>query len=111
MSGLARRGLAAVLLLALVPGVSEIVENVVHLAVEGHAAHARPSGDQHSEPGPEHGCNGTFHLCSCHHSLSFLPAVAPPAVRRAAPDGSPATPETTSPRAGFHHIPEKPPRA
>lgn len=110
MSGPVRRSLAAVLFLLLVPGVSEVVENLVHVAIHGHAAHARPSGDRHSEPGPEHGCNGTFHLCSCHASLSYLVAKPLPPLRSRPPDALSRPRERASLHTGYHHIPERPPR-
>jgi len=99
------------LLLALAPGLGEVVENLFHLAIEGHAAHALGHGDSHAARGPEHGCSGTFHLCSCHSSSTGLrPARSP---RAQAPDviATLAPPRAGSTRAGFHHVPERPPRA
>ena len=55
----------------MVPGMTEIVENIVHLAQNGHLAHAIDDA-QHAPEGDEHGCSGTFHLCQCHSSASFL---------------------------------------
>jgi len=69
-------GITALLLWAVAPGLGELLENSVHLAQEGHLAHAAPDGDQHDGSGPEHGCTGTVHLCSCCASLSFLPTQA-----------------------------------
>lgn len=63
--------IAALLIWALVPGVGELLENAVHIVQKGHFAHAVPDGD-HDPAGPEHGCTGTQHLCSCCVSLSFL---------------------------------------
>ena len=70
-------GITVLLLSALVPGLGEIFENAVHLATEGHLAHAAPDGDHHESPGPEHGCSGTMHLCSCCVSPSFALTQAP----------------------------------
>lgn len=65
--------LLLLLLWALAPGVGEAVENAVHLVLEGHTAHAEPDGDRHTPSGPEHGCTGVMHSCSCCVSQSFLP--------------------------------------
>ncbi len=73
-------GITILLLSALVPGVGEILENAVHLATEGHFAHAAADGDHHESPGPEHGCNGTMHLCSCCVSPSFAPTQGLPQI-------------------------------
>jgi hypothetical protein len=62
---------AALLLAALLPGVAEVVENAVHLALRGHLAHAAPAGDDHETPADEHGCSGTVHVCQCCTSASF----------------------------------------
>jgi hypothetical protein len=76
MKRIAVIGITALLLWALVPGLGEILENAVHLAQEGHSAHAAADGDYHQQSGAEHGCTGTVHLCSCCVSLSFLPTQA-----------------------------------
>ena len=107
-----RRLFATLLLLALFPGLGEAVENFGHLLEEGHLAHLqehRADAEHESGPGPEHGCNGTFHVCPCHVSLSFVTPLGPkvgPAVPRlthllSGPFGM-AT-------AGFHMILERPP--
>ena len=66
------------LLWMIFPGALEATENLAHALRSGHLAHAAESGDSHSDPGPEHGCNGTFHLCSCHLTASGLLAAAGP---------------------------------
>lgn len=58
----------------MVPGSNEILENVFHLAREGHLAHALPDAE-HQSTDVEHGCSGPFHLCPCHTSISFLTGV------------------------------------
>lgn len=74
---LATRCLVLVLTVMLIPGLVEGVENLWHLAEEGHAAHATSEGVDHDRSDDdEHGCTGTFHLCSCHHASSTLP-IAP----------------------------------
>jgi hypothetical protein len=72
MKRFAAATLAAIVLWALIPAVGEFFENALHLAVEGHSAHAAPDGDHHEPIGSEHGCTGAVHLCSCCASLSFL---------------------------------------
>lgn len=98
------------LLLVLTPGLGEMVENALHLVAEGHPAHAQGHGDDHAARGPEHGCNGTFHFCSCHSSTGLRPVRSP---RALAPDViailAPARAGST--HSGFHHVPERPPRA
>ena len=42
-----------------------------------HGAHAQDAGADHAPDGDEHGCSGTFHLCSCHHSPPTVLALAP----------------------------------
>ena len=73
MKKLALTGIIASVLWALAPGLGELLENALHFVHEGHAAHAAASGDRHEAPGPEHGCTGTMHVCSCCVSLSVLP--------------------------------------
>ena len=66
---------ALLLVFCLTPGAAEIVENVAHLATDGHMAHAIDDGD-HAPEGDEHGCSGTVHLCACHSSTCFTLADA-----------------------------------
>jgi len=70
MSTLARV-LALILVFVLTPGSTEVVENAVHLATDGHTAHAIDDAD-HTPEGGEHGCSGIIHSCGCHGSVSFL---------------------------------------
>lgn len=67
---------------AIVPGIGELLENAVHFTVEGHLAHSAPDGDTHGPALPEHGCSGTYHLCSCCHTTAFALGAAS-AVRKA----------------------------
>ena len=60
------RLVALLLLWMIFPGSMEATENLAHILASGHLAHAVETGDTHSDPGPEHGCNGVFHSCSCH---------------------------------------------
>lgn len=81
---LAGRLLVLALAWVLTPGLAEVTENVWHLAVAGHTAHAAGEGADHVPEDAEHGCNGTFHVCSCHHTPAsdLVPA---PALRLADP--------------------------
>ena len=73
------RIVALALLWMVLPGAMEATENLGHLLSSGHLAHAAESGDSHSESGPEHACNATLHLCSCHlTALGLLEKPAPP---------------------------------
>ena len=72
MKRISAAALALLLLWALVPAVGELIENAVHFAEEGHAAHAAPDGDQHDPLDTEHGCAGAVHLCHCCASMSVL---------------------------------------
>ena len=52
------------LIFSLAPSVGEVVETVVHRAVEGHWAHSVPHGDE-QVGSDEHGCSPMAHLCHC----------------------------------------------
>jgi len=104
------RLVAALLLGCLTPGVGEAVENLGHLLARGHLAHAEGAAHHHSEPGDEHGCNGVFHLCSCHSTQRFLqPSPTLPRLA-AAPVARPVMVAESRLLPGFHRIPDKPPR-
>ncbi|MDQ3335940.1 MAG: hypothetical protein M4D80_12290 [Myxococcota bacterium] len=69
------RGLAILLLLAVLPSV-ELAEQLAH--VIEHVAHGEtPSHSAHhdAEPGDEHGCTGLVHLCATNHSQVTTQAV------------------------------------
>lgn len=70
------------MIFAMAPGATEVVENVLHLFAEGHAAHALADAD-HERQGDEHGCSGTFHMCHCHSVVSFLTGASSPEVEAA----------------------------
>jgi hypothetical protein len=104
------RLVAALLLGCLTPGVGEAVENLGHLLASGHLAHAEEAEHHHTEPGDEHGCNGVFHLCSCHSTQRFLqPTPTLPRLATAPVAQLGAVAESRTLR-GFHRIPDKPPR-
>lgn len=49
----------------------ELVELAVHVLRYGDVAHADAHDEDQSPLGAdEHGCSGTFHLCSCHHGAA-----------------------------------------
>lgn len=55
--------MAVLLLVAITPGVAELLEDTVHYALHGHTFHE-------ADHPADHCCSGAFHFCSC-HSLSF----------------------------------------
>lgn len=75
-----KRLLALLVVLAIVPGVSELVEAVAHFAMYGDLV---DQPDDHHDGTPfgvgEHGCSGTFHLGDCHGG-SAAAQVARPSV-------------------------------
>jgi len=65
------RILALLLAFAMFPSAMEAVEVAVHLVQHGDFAHG--DQDEHASTPlgtDEHGCSGTFHLCSCHHNAA-----------------------------------------
>jgi len=106
----ATRLLALALLWMIFPGALEATENIAHALRSGHLAHAAEAGDSHSDPGPEHGCNGTFHLCSCHPAPVGLLATASPLLAVADEDSFfiDRAPDDVS---GHQHSIEHPPRS
>jgi hypothetical protein len=61
------RWLTFLLVLAIAPGTMEVVETAVHYAKYGDLSDAADDVHGTSPLGvDEHGCSGTFHLCSCH---------------------------------------------
>lgn len=63
---------ALAIVLVMLPGFGEVLENAAHVLTEGHLAHVEADGDRHEPAGPEHGCTPVFHACGCHASLAFL---------------------------------------
>ncbi len=66
MRAFVRLLLVPALVALLTPGLVEAAENLWHVVESGHAAHAADAGRDHLPQDEEHGCSGTFHLCSCH---------------------------------------------
>lgn len=69
--GLARVLFVAWLASALIPGVSELVDDAMHVALDAHATD-HVAGE---EACPEHGCAPTSHHCSCCTSMSLVAPV------------------------------------
>lgn len=94
----------------LTPGLTEVTENLWHLAASGHSAHAAEEGPDHAPQDEEHGCTGTFHLCSCHHSQASdrLPASLP---RLEDPGHAVIRPRTSDAPEPSPHRLDRPPRA
>lgn len=89
------RLLAVLLVLAMWPALGETIELAAHLVEHGDLAHDPDDHPGESPPGSdEHGCSGTFHLCSAGHvsvlgvsRVSFIDTARPrlPAPRTPAP--------------------------
>jgi hypothetical protein len=67
-----RKLITLVLLFAVTPSASELLEWGVHAAVHGDFAHA-DDGD-HDESGDEHGCTALLHVCGCHRGVAATEA-------------------------------------
>jgi hypothetical protein len=75
--------LAALLVFMMTPGLTELVDDALHLVETGHTEHAAAHDDGHGEDA-EHGCSGAFHTCGCHASPAFLPAPEAPSLPESA---------------------------
>lgn len=71
MLGWLHKTLLLLLVVLLIPGAFEVMENLWHLGATGHVAHAADAGADHAPQGQEHGCSGTFHFCTCCPTLTF----------------------------------------
>lgn len=80
------RILALLLVLAVIPSGMELVELAVHIVRYGDVAHA-DKHDKSTKPigSDEHGCSGTFHVCSCHQVVSATTPLATTVVCLRAP--------------------------
>ena len=60
---------------SILPGWTELLENVEHLLHDGHLAHSaqhdEAAEDEHADT-DEHGCTPMQHLCACHVSMQAL---------------------------------------
>lgn len=89
------RLLVLCLAMFVLPNLAEAAENVWHLLATGHDAHDQQAGSDHAPEGDEHGCSGTYHLCTCCHtapvdSTRWLTAKIADAPDRGAPRSVPA---------------------
>lgn len=82
------------LLLGLIPGSHELLENLAHLLHDGHLAHSEAhevaAEAERCAPDIEHGCTPLSHRCGCCVSLVGLPGLPDPIVLPA-----PLLPEAT----------------
>jgi hypothetical protein len=100
-----------IVLVALLPGMGELVENTMHVVVQGHLAHADADGDSHETPDPEHGCAGPFHACACCNTVLATVGSALPALGIPRPTQRLAFGRTQPPVDLFSPPIEHPPRA
>jgi hypothetical protein len=78
-----RRLLTLLLCISLMPGWTELLENLEHLAHDGHLAHlvGHDEGEDvagHEALEAEHGCTPVRHTCGCHTSVPVILPDAPP---------------------------------
>lgn len=106
-----RKLVILVLLLAFTPGAAEAALDGLHWLAHGHGPHSRAARGDDVAAGREHGCSGSFHLCSCHWSPTFVVAGGGAIRQPLAPLSLTVRPTSASPRAGFHSVPEHPPRS
>jgi hypothetical protein len=64
-------GIAVLLAYTIAPGAGEMVENVAHFLVDGHAAHATHEAEE-ERCNDSHGCSGPFQTCPCHGTAAFV---------------------------------------
>jgi hypothetical protein len=69
--------MALVLAYVIAPGAGEIIENVAHYLLDGHAAHAAHEDADQTPHEDAHGCSGPFQTCPCHGTSAFV-ADSPP---------------------------------
>ena len=75
------------------PGLDEVAEAVVHLAMSGHLAHTEADHGDLGNQGDEHGCGTTQHHCGCCASQVVVSAAASDlSVSLAVATGLPAVP-------------------
>ncbi len=72
-----RQLVTILLVISLLPGWLEVIENVEHLVHDGHLAHqVDHSGDEaavgHGALETEHGCTLISHNCGCHSSVPVV---------------------------------------
>ena len=100
--------LACWMLAVATPGALEAIEDVAHVAIDGHTFHDAGHTD------PDHCCSGLFHFCSCHAQAPALaPTIALAVARRTPRDLGRvfAEPFQTGPRSGHTSELLRPPTA
>ncbi len=98
---LLRKILTLLLVVSLLPGLSEIVENVEHLLHDGHLPHSEQhDSEKYAEShedglDEEHGCTPMSHNCGCHASAPAILAESCVVVKRVTVgvEGRPIAPE------------------
>jgi len=97
---LLRKLLTMLLVVSLLPGVPELVENVEHLLHDGHLPHSEQHerakyAENHDGLDEEHGCTPMSHLCGCHASVPGILPESALVIRRPllATPGRPFAPE------------------
>src|SRR5690349_14782360 len=75
--------LCMLVVLGLVPGATELVENLEHILHDGHLRHGETHELAHADEScapetDEHGCTPLSHDCGCCASISGLPDVPSP---------------------------------
>jgi hypothetical protein len=110
--------LPILMVVAMMPGLGELVDDAVHFLRTGHTEHSDVHFDGHGDAHPdghhldeEHGCSGAFHLCSCHQSPTFLGAPLLPDLRSAAVDVVRPSRLSTRGPDGVREDVARPPRA
>jgi hypothetical protein len=99
--------LVLMLVTGLVPGLGEVAETAVHLAVGGHLAHTAADRGDLGDLGDEHGCGTTEHHCSCCASQVVIAASGAVALPVAPPD---APHPVAGPSLASLHAPAPPSR-
>lgn len=79
---LLRRLITMLVVVSLLPGLSEVLETVEHLIHDGHMPHSEQHEQTQLSEGHtvdvEHGCTTMAHQCACHTSMPAILADATP---------------------------------
>ena len=112
---LKHRLLVALLAVSILPGWTELLENIEHLLHDGHLAHSaqhdEAAEDEHADT-DEHGCTPMQHHCPCHVSIqAVLTELEVPEVRIGVFDETRSTLEHGDPTSLAIPPPTRPPIA
>lgn len=88
----------------------EMVEEVVHVATQGHSAHGEVHPEGGVAPGTEHDCVGFVHHCGCCSSLVAACSQGSLVVDQARPRGLAMPRDETCTALGTHDRVDRPPR-